>query len=78
MTEEATKRCSKCGGEKPLAEFYAAKGGLGGRRPECKRCSNSYRNSWARRRYVPKTGRRYRTRRDREAEAAAREPDAAP
>ena len=49
-----------------------------GRRPECKACSNAYRNRWARARYVPKTGRRYRTRRDREAAAAPREPACAP
>jgi hypothetical protein len=69
MTGRAQKRCGKCGRVKPVGEFYAAKGGLSGRRPDCKSCSNAYHNEWARRRYVPKTGRRYRTRRDR-AEAA--------
>ena len=66
----AEKRCTKCGKCKPAGEFYAAKGGALGRRPECKACSNAYRNGWARARYVPK-GRRYHTRRDREEAAAA-------
>lgn len=78
MGDGAEKRCTKCGKCKPAGEFYAARGGLLGRRPECKSCSNSYRNAWARRRYTPKTGRRYRTKRDREAAAAAPGPDAAP
>ena len=78
MTDAGVKRCAKCGQVKPAGEFYAAKRCAQGRRPECKACSNSYHNGWARRRYVPKTGRRYRTRRDREAGAAALEPDAAP
>ena len=78
MGEQAEKRCTKCGKVKPVEGFYAARGGLHGRRPGCKACPNSYHNGWARRRYVPKTGRRYRTRRDREAGAAALEPDAAP
>ena len=73
MAGEAEKRCTKCGKCKPAGEFYAAKGGVLGRRPECKACSNAYRSRWARSRYVPKTGRRYRTRRDREEEAAAPE-----
>jgi hypothetical protein len=71
MGDGATKRCTKCGKVKPVGEFYAAKGGLLGHRPDCKSCSNSYHNRWARSRYVPKTGRRYLTRRDREAAAAA-------
>jgi hypothetical protein len=78
MVETATKRCTKCGKSKPAGEFYAAKGGALGRRPECKACSNEYRNRWARRRYVPKTGRRYRTKRDREEAAAAGAPDLSP
>jgi hypothetical protein len=49
----------------PLTSFYALRRGLFGRRPECKACHNAYRNGWARRRYVPKTGRRYRTKADR-------------
>ena len=71
MTSPETKRCTKCGQVKPAAEFYAAKGGALGCRPECKKCSNEYHNRWARRHYVPKTGSRYCTRRDRAAEAAA-------
>ena len=78
MSEARTKACSKCGQVKSVEEFYAAKRGLLGRRPDCKACSNSYHNAWARRRYVPKTGRRYRTRREGAAEAAGSEPDAAP
>jgi hypothetical protein len=71
MKEEATKRCSKCGKVKPAGEFYAAKGGLHGRRPDCKACANSYHNRGARARYVPKTGRRYVSKTDREREARA-------
>jgi hypothetical protein len=67
---EETKVCSKCGRRLPLMAFYAHKRGIMGRRPDCKRCHNSYRNGWARRRYVPKTGRRYFTRADRAALAA--------
>ena len=78
MSEQAEKRCTKCGKCKPVVEFYAAKGGLHGRRPDCKSCSNSYHNRWARSRYVPKTGRRYRTRRDRAEAAAAGVPETAP
>ena len=69
MTDAKTKTCSKCSQVKPAGEFYAAQRCLLGRRPECKRCTNDYHNRWARDRYVPKTGRRYRTRRDRAAEA---------
>lgn len=65
-----SKRCSKCGRVLPLDAFYAQPRGLLGRRPECKSCQNSYRNRWARARYVPKTGRRYLTRADRAALAA--------
>ncbi len=67
---EGTKRCSKCGRQRPLSGFYAHKRGLQGRRPDCKSCHNSYRNRWARRRYVPKTGRRYFTKGDRAALAS--------
>jgi hypothetical protein len=73
MGEQAEKRCTKCGKCKPAGEFYAAKGSALGRRPECKACSNAYRNRRARRRYVRKTGRRYVTKGNRkEAAAAAR------
>lgn len=60
-TVPAEKRCTKCGKSKPAEEFYAAKGGVLGRRPECKSCSNSYHSRWARQRYVPQTGRRFDT-----------------
>ena len=62
---EGTKRCSKCGRERPLSGFYAHSRGLLGRRPDCKTCHNAHRSRWARQRYVPKTGRRYVTRADR-------------
>jgi len=71
MGDGAEKRCTKCGKCKPVEGFYAARGCAAGRRPECKSCSNSYHNRWARRRYVPKIGRRYRTRRDREEAATS-------
>ncbi|HEX8560332.1 MAG TPA: hypothetical protein VF668_19705 [Pyrinomonadaceae bacterium] len=67
---EETKTCSKCGRRLPLTAFYALRRGLLGRRPDCKACHNAYRNGWARRRYVPKTGRRYVTKADRAARAA--------
>lgn len=34
-----TKRCSKCGEEKALDEFYRHKASKDGRRPDCKTCS---------------------------------------
>ena len=71
MAEQAEKRCTKCGQCKPAGEFYAAKGGVLGRRPDCKSCSNAYHNRWARRRYEPKTGRRYVTKGDKKEAAAA-------
>jgi hypothetical protein len=63
-----SKRCSKCGEVKPAGDFYRDGKSRGGYRPECKRCRNRQRTQWARRRYVPKTGRRYRTKADRLAE----------
>lgn len=75
---EGTKTCSKCGRRLPLSGFYALRRGLQGRRPDCKSCHNDYRARWARRRYVPKTGRRYRTRRDRAAAVAAGAASGAP
>ena len=70
-----TRRCTRCGAVKALAEFYAHKRGAGGRRPDCKAYHNDYHNRGARRRYVPMTGRGYRTRCDRAAAPAAEEPD---
>jgi hypothetical protein len=70
------KQCSKCWKIKPLTEFYAHKEGLMGRRSDCKQCHNRYHNQWARKRYVPKTGRRHdmsaENRARRQAEAARR------
>ncbi len=40
------KRCKKCGTVKPLAEFYANKGGRDGVRPECKACTSARRKAW--------------------------------
>lgn len=65
------KECSKCGRRLPLTGFYAQRRGLFGRRPDCKSCHNSYHSRWARRRYVPKTGRRYVSKTDRERGAGA-------
>jgi hypothetical protein len=53
------KRCKQCGEEKLAEDFYRAKDGVMGRRPECKRCSNAYHNEWARMRYQPLTRGRY-------------------
>jgi len=50
--------------------FYRERSYREGFRPECKRCSNRARAERARRRYEPRTGRRYLTRRDRQAAAA--------
>lgn len=75
---EETKTCSKCGRRLPLTAFYAQARGILGRRPECKSCHNDYHNGWARRRYVPKTGRRYRTKRDRAEAGEGGEWGAAP
>jgi hypothetical protein len=43
MTTE-TKRCSKCGLEKPLEEFHAS--GRSRRRPDCKDCRRAYRAAY--------------------------------
>ena len=59
-------RCKSCGVRKVLAlGFYRHRTGRGGYRAQCKKCRNRQRAQWARRRYVPKTGRRYRTKADR-------------
>jgi hypothetical protein len=52
--------------------FYRDRTCRGGYRRVCKKCRNRERAGWARRHYVPKTGRRYRTGRDRGEEAPAR------
>lgn len=69
MSEVLAKTCSKCGELKPGGEFYAHGRSPDGRRPDCKKCHNRGRAAWARGRYVPKTGRRYVTRSDRESVA---------
>lgn len=40
LVEEDTKRCTKCGEEKPLSLFYRLASQRDGRRPDCKECSN--------------------------------------
>ncbi len=40
------KRCKKCGVLKPLADFYANKGGRDDVRPECKACTSARRKAW--------------------------------
>lgn len=51
------KTCSKCDERKPLNEFYRDPACKDGHRPDCKKCSNKHRASWAKARYVSKTGR---------------------
>ena len=41
-----SKQCSKCGEEKPVAEFYKAKNKKDGLRGECKSCSKSVNKSY--------------------------------
>jgi hypothetical protein len=63
------RRCKGCGVRKVLAlGFYRDRTGRGGYRARCKKCRNGQRARWARSRYVPKTGRRYRTKAERLAE----------
>ncbi|MDQ3919589.1 MAG: hypothetical protein M3348_14055 [Acidobacteriota bacterium] len=62
------RRCKTCGVRKVLSlGFYRDRTSRGGYRRECKRCRNRKRALWARERYRPKTGRRYRTGADRRA-----------
>lgn len=51
--------------------FYRDRTSKGGYRQVCKKCRNGERARWARARYVPRTGRRYRTRKDREGVAGS-------
>lgn len=68
-TSGEIRRCKGCGVRKLLAlGFHRERKGRLGYRARCKRCRNRQRASWARRRYVPRTGRRYRTQADRLAE----------
>lgn len=39
--QEQSKRCSQCGGHKPLSDFHKHPEGKHGRRPECKVCWNA-------------------------------------
>lgn len=60
------RRCTGCGVRKLLAlGFHRERKGRGGYRARCKKCRNRQRARWARSRYRPKTGRRYRTKADR-------------
>jgi hypothetical protein len=60
------RRCRGCGVRKVLAlGFHRERKGRGGYRARCKKCRNLQRARWARSRYRPKTGRRYRTKADR-------------
>jgi hypothetical protein len=60
------RRCRGCGVRKVLAlGFHRERKGRAGYRARCKRCRNRERAKWARARYRPKTGRRYRTQADR-------------
>ena len=42
MTEELTKKCSKCGRELPLSEFHIDKTCVGGVKNQCKSCLKEY------------------------------------
>lgn len=67
------RRCQRCRVRKALDRgFYRDHTSRGGYRQVCQKCRNRERAAWARRRYVPKTGRRYLTKRDRAASAASR------
>ncbi len=66
------RRCRDCQVRKVLeVGFYRERTCRGGYRPECKRCSNRARARRARRRYEPKTGRRYVTKGDRKEAGAS-------
>jgi|SRR5882672_551835 len=42
MSEEVYKRCTKCGGEKPLDDFHRRKASKDGREHSCKQCKAVY------------------------------------
>ena len=70
LSRDSIRRCSLCLIRKVLGRgFYRDRKSRGGYRRECKKCRNRARARWARLRYRPKTGRRYRTRAGRDAEA---------
>lgn len=65
------RRCRRCGVRYVLAMgFHRERKGRAGYRSTCKRCRNRLHAEWARSRYVPKTGRRYRTKAEREAQTS--------
>jgi hypothetical protein len=39
------KKCTKCGIQKPLSEFYNQKLGKNGKRANCKKCANLFNNT---------------------------------
>jgi hypothetical protein len=43
---EETKRCTKCGDEKPLSDFYPRVVGIAGLRSACKTCKNREKMDW--------------------------------
>ena len=60
------RRCRRCGIRKVIDRgFYRDRTCRGGYRQVCKKCRNRERAAWARSRYVPKTGHRYRAKGDR-------------
>ncbi len=46
MEEQILKKCSKCGKEKPLSDFYEFSQCRGGVRPECKKCHSLLAKEW--------------------------------
>lgn len=44
--QSTTKRCSKCGEDKPLDDFYRSKRGLHGRYSSCKACKSAQSTTW--------------------------------
>ena len=63
------RRCRRCRIRKLLDRgFYRDRTSRGGYRQVCKKCRNGERARWARRRYEPTTGRRYRTKSSLKAE----------
>lgn len=55
----AIKKCSHCGLEKPLLDFFRGKGSKDGRRAQCKVCSKRYTITEERKVYERKYGRVY-------------------
>lgn len=67
------RRCKRCSVRKVLDRgFYRDRTCRGGYRQVCNKCRNQERAAWARRCYVPKTGRRYLTKKGSEASATSR------